>query len=365
MNIMVVVQSVFKGEHSSLLHPGDQSTVQIATELAEAAGGKVTALAVGSQPAKDDVELALNMGANHGIWVNTSIPDQDVWTYAKVLQAVLQGRSIQLILSSGDTDRLRANQAMACLAGILDQPFYSSVHHVEIRNTRLSMIKEGLSEGLSLCRPVILTINLPKCAAVPYSAKRSLASSLECLGVEDLGLSEFIGPKFVRVNEDSRIEQHPEYWLASQDIKQRDVLVVVREEEERMLPTAEGLLALAGNIARGGRVTLLNLPHSSENLLHSHATELVKAIRETKPSIILLHHGPHEIELASFVSGKLALGVADDCADIGVEDGEVIFTYRTPDHHRLRKKGKSEPILATVRLAMNKKSKGNQEKHNV
>ncbi|SHG85294.1 electron transfer flavoprotein beta subunit [Jatrophihabitans endophyticus] len=117
--------------------PHEECAVELATQLAEADGGSVTVLTVGSADAVEQLRGALAVGCTDGVLVEA---DTATWGPVDVAAAIADvvrsraeaGRSYDLVLLGNDAADTGDFQVPIRLAHALDRPVVTGISKVEI-----------------------------------------------------------------------------------------------------------------------------------------------------------------------------------------------------------------------------------------
>ncbi len=90
----------------------------------------------------------------------------------------------------------------------------------------------------------------------------------------------------------------------------------------------ENVEALADEAIHYGadRVVVANDPTLKDFRLEPYAAILVKLAREQQPTALLMGATNAGLELAPYVAAKLGVGLAPDCTDLAVENGQLVAT---------------------------------------
>ncbi|MHC6225583.1 electron transfer flavoprotein subunit beta/FixA family protein [Pseudomonas sp. X10] len=159
------------------MNPFDEIAVEEAVRLKES--GEVTEVVVvscGPTQCQETLRVALAMGADRAILVETSVELQPL-AVAKLLHALVSREAPQLIIlgkQAIDDDSNQTGQMLAALSGLAQATFASKV---SIQGDRVQVIREvdGGLETLSLTLPGVVTtdlrLNVPRYATLPNIMK--------------------------------------------------------------------------------------------------------------------------------------------------------------------------------------------------
>ncbi|MGH2554265.1 MAG: electron transfer flavoprotein subunit beta/FixA family protein, partial [Actinomycetota bacterium] len=117
------------------LDPGDEHVVEAALQLADQAGGEVTVLSMGPEPALAAIRRALSMGAHKGVLITDSaLPGADTLVTARVLAAAIKRGEFDLVIAGVEsTDGYTGTLPMA-VAEFLGVPNATFARHIEVKD---------------------------------------------------------------------------------------------------------------------------------------------------------------------------------------------------------------------------------------
>lgn len=173
----------------------DNFAVEEALQIVGKVGGTVTVVTVGAEEDEEILRREMAMGANHGVLVtDEGFAGSDGRGIATILRAFVQKGNYDLILTGVQAES-GAAQVGGMLAAMLDYPFASLVHSIEVvegRKLRISREVEGGNKEMSeIDLPCVLSvqtgINEPR--YVGMRGIRAVASTLiPTYGAVALGL---------------------------------------------------------------------------------------------------------------------------------------------------------------------------------
>ena len=176
------------------MNPFDEIAVEEAVRLKEA--GVVTeivAVSVGIQACQETLRTALALGADRAILVETDAELQPL-AVAKLLKAVAQKESPQLVILGKQAIDDDANQTGQMLAALLGWPQATFASKVKIGDGRAEVTREvdGGLDTISIRLPAVITtdlrLNEPRYVTLPniMKAKKKTMETLkpEALGVD-------------------------------------------------------------------------------------------------------------------------------------------------------------------------------------
>lgn len=109
---------------------------------------------------------------------------------------------------------------------------------------------------------------------------------------------------------------------------------------------------LADDFAKGGVSTLylIDDPGLAQFAPEAYSSALAQIIREAKPSVVLWGATGHGKELSGRVAAKLDLGLATDCIDVRVENGELLLMRPIYAGKAIATvKAKTLPVMVSIR----------------
>lgn len=109
---------------------------------------------------------------------------------------------------------------------------------------------------------------------------------------------------------------------------------------------------LADDFAKGGVSTLylIDDPGLAQFAPEAYSAALAQIIREAKPSVVLWGATGHGKELSGRVAAKLDLGLATDCIDVRVENGELLLIRPIYAGKAIATvKAKTLPVMVSIR----------------
>jgi electron transfer flavoprotein beta subunit len=141
----------------------DENALEVALQIREAMGGKVTAICMGEEIATRALKQALAMGADEAILLNdAAFADGDANSTAHVLAAAIKKiGTYDLILCGRQASDWDMAQVPSGIAELLDLPSVTAVQKVEIQDAaiRVERILEDGYEVLELPTPCLVTVS--------------------------------------------------------------------------------------------------------------------------------------------------------------------------------------------------------------
>jgi len=179
-----------------ILNPGDRDALDLARELKEAAGGRITAVSMGPPQAEEVLREALACGADRAVLLSDpAFAGADTLATARTLAAAVRRLgAYSLVLCGARTLDSDTGQVGPQLAEELDIPMASRVDRVVCRASALRLERriDGVRERLEMPLPALVTVDRPRRnPSVP--SLRSLEAAFGSLTVDrwtaaDLGV---------------------------------------------------------------------------------------------------------------------------------------------------------------------------------
>lgn len=227
MKILVAVKRVIdfatririKSDHSGVettnvkmsMNPFDEIAVEEAVRLKEKGIAKeVIAVLIGTQQSQETLRTALAIGADRAILVETDLEIQPL-AAAKILQAISQKESPQLIILGKQAIDSDNNQTGQMLAGLLNWAQGTFVSKLEIQDNTAEVIREidGGLETLKLKLPAVITtdlrLNEPRYLSLP-SIVQAKRKKIDVVKAQDLRID--IQPHIKRLSVTAPEKRH-------------------------------------------------------------------------------------------------------------------------------------------------------------
>jgi electron transfer flavoprotein beta subunit len=184
------------------MNPFDEIAVEEAVRLKEkGVATEVVAVSCGAATCQETLRTALALGADRAILVQTDAELQPL-AVAKLLRAVVQKESPQLVILGKQAIDDDANQTGQMLAALLDWPQATFASKVDVAETTAAVKREvdGGLETVEVTLPAVVTtdlrLNEPRYATLPNIMKAK-KKPLDTLTPEALGVD--IAPRIVTV----------------------------------------------------------------------------------------------------------------------------------------------------------------------
>lgn len=211
MNIYVLLKKTFDTEDKIvisdgviedddaefIINPYDEYAVEEAIAQRDEHGGQVTVVTVGDEDSEQQLRIALAMGADQAVLINTEfdLDEGDQYTTEKILEAYFADKEVDLILAGNVAIDEASGQVGPRLATALDIPYVTTIIDLEIDGDTVKIEKdvEGDIEKIETSLPLLVTcqqgLNEPRYPSLPgiMQAKRK---PLEELELDDLDLDE-------------------------------------------------------------------------------------------------------------------------------------------------------------------------------
>jgi electron transfer flavoprotein beta subunit len=205
------------------LDPGDEHVVEAALQLADQAGGEVTVLSMGPEPAVSAIRRALSMGAHKAVLItDTALPGSDTLVTARVLAAAIKRGEFDLVIAGVEsTDGYTGTLPMA-VAEFLGIPNATFARNIELKDGAIR-IERQTEMGFDVVEsplPALVTVtagaNEPRYPTLK-GIMQAKQKPMENLSLSDLGLSpeeakatqEVVGIEPVPAKEAGEIVEDP------------------------------------------------------------------------------------------------------------------------------------------------------------
>ena len=188
------------------MNPFCEIAVEQAVRMKEA--GTVTeivAVSIGLPQCQETLRVALAMGADRGILVETDVEVQPL-AVAKVLKAIIAKESPQLVIMGKQAIDDDCNQSGQMLAALLGWPQSAFTSKIAINGDRADITREvdGGLENLSIKLPAVITtdlrLNEPRYATLP-NIMRAKKKPLDVIRPDALGVDVAPRLKTLKVKE--------------------------------------------------------------------------------------------------------------------------------------------------------------------
>ena len=190
------------------MNPPDENAVEEALRIKEAGkADEVIIVSIGEEKSKETIRTALAMGADRGVFVNTSANIEPL-AVAKILQKIVEKENPSIVLMGKQAIDDDCNQTGQMLSALLGWSQGTFISKIEVRDNIASITRE-IDEGLEMLKlnlPSIITcdlrLNEPRYASLPNIMKAK-KKSIEELSKENLGVD--ISPRIKQL----KVEEPP------------------------------------------------------------------------------------------------------------------------------------------------------------
>jgi electron transfer flavoprotein beta subunit len=188
------------------MNPFDEIAVEEAVRLKEkGVVSEIVAVSCGLQACQETLRTAMAIGADRAILVETDVELQPL-AVAKLLKALLDKESAQLVILGKQAIDDDANQTGQMLAALADLPQATFASKVEVADGKAKVTREvdGGLETIEVSLPAIVTtdlrLNEPRYVTLPNIMKAK-KKQLDKLSPADLGVDPAPRLKTLKVNE--------------------------------------------------------------------------------------------------------------------------------------------------------------------
>ena len=177
------------------LDPGDEPAIEAALELTEKAGGEVTVVSMGPEPAMDAVRKALSVGVAKGVLItDPSLRGADTLVTATALASAIQLQEFDLVLAAVESTDGYTGTLPQTLAEFLGVPALTFARKFELTDggIRIERQTETGYEVVESALPALVTVTAG--ATTPrYPTLKGIMQAkqkpVERYTLEDLGLT--------------------------------------------------------------------------------------------------------------------------------------------------------------------------------
>ena len=223
----------FSGVKMSL-NPFDEIAVEEAVRLKEkGVASEIIVVSIGEKACQETLRTALALGADRGVYVETSLETQPLGV-AKTLKKLVERENPQLVILGKQAIDDDCNQTGQMLAALLNCAQGTFVAKLDISKDRLQVVREvdGGLETLEMTLPAIVTtdlrLNVPRYATLPNIMKAK-QKPLEEISAESLGVD--LTPHLIILS----IEEPPKR-KAGVKVENIDALLEKLQKEAKVLP---------------------------------------------------------------------------------------------------------------------------------
>ena len=176
------------------LDPGDEHGVEAGLQLVEHAGGEVTVITMGPDPAIGAVRRALSMGAHRGLHVvDDALRGADALATARVLAAAIRRQQFDLVLAGVESTDGYTGTLPMIIAELLGIPSVTFARKVDVADGKVRIERQTALGYDVVESPLPALVTLTAGANDPrYPTLKGIMQAkqkpLQTLSVADLGL---------------------------------------------------------------------------------------------------------------------------------------------------------------------------------
>ena len=217
------------------LSPYDEFALESAIQLKNQLGGKIFALSLGPQRAKEALLTALALGADEGIHLlRDSVPADPLFVAEALRDSLKKIPDVSLIFCGKLSSDLGHFAVPQMLATLLDWPFVTNINHLEYKDSLFHLKREcgsGVEELLQAKAPLVLSadkgLNQPRYPSLPGIMK----AKKKPLQVEKIEAQ----PRFEIQQLSPPPEKSSPYIIEGRPEEQVAELVKILKEKEKLL----------------------------------------------------------------------------------------------------------------------------------
>lgn len=250
MNILILLKQTFDTEEKIVLQDGviseegvnfiinpyDEYAIEEGIKLREKHGGEVTVITVGPEQSENALRMALAMGADKAVIVDSEDLNIDEYSAAKILAAVIKDRKFDIILGGNVSVDYGSGQVGPRLAEELGIPQVTTITKLDINGSEAIIERdvEGDKEVIQVALPVLLTaqqgLNEPRYPSLPGIMKAK-KKPIERLELDDIDIEHDVEGKTV-VTETFFPKKKEAGRILNGDIKEQvtELVVLLRNE---------------------------------------------------------------------------------------------------------------------------------------
>jgi electron transfer flavoprotein beta subunit len=178
------------------LDPGDEPSLEVALQLTEKAGGEVTVISMGPEPAEAAVRKALSVGAHKGVLISDdNLRGADALVTAKVLSTAVLLQEFDLVVTAVESTDGYTGTLPQAVAEFLGVPALTFARKVEASDggIRIERQTEGGYQVVESGLPALVTVTAGAATARYPTLKGIMQAKqkpMEKMSIADLGLSE-------------------------------------------------------------------------------------------------------------------------------------------------------------------------------
>ncbi len=176
------------------MNPFDEIALEQAVQMREKGlATEVVAVSIGKQDCSETLRVALAMGADRAVLVQTDKTLEPI-NVAKVLKAVVEKEAPGLVITGKQSVDADANQVGQMLAAICNWPQATHASEASLQDGKLRVTREidGGKETLEVTLPAVITadlrLNAPRYVTLPMMMKAKKKPQ-EVIKLDDLGVT--------------------------------------------------------------------------------------------------------------------------------------------------------------------------------
>lgn len=185
----------------SQINPPDLNGIELALQLREKYGGKVTVLSMGPPPAKEGLEIAIGMGADEAILLtDRALAGSDTLATSYALsKAIEKIGKYDLIIAGEETTDSSTGQVGPGVATFLDIPqvtYVDEVHEIDLDGGR-ALFRRSVDDGHEIVEselPVLITvgvgINTPRGVTLKGKLRAKKEGVIKTWTADDAGINK-------------------------------------------------------------------------------------------------------------------------------------------------------------------------------
>lgn len=177
------------------MNPFDEIAIEEAVRLKDQGkASEVVAVSCGDASCQDTLRVAMAMGADRAIWVETDPAPLQPLAVAKLLKALVEQEQAQLILTGKQAIDDDSNQTGQMLAALLGVPQATFASRITLENDTIQVVREidgGLETLAFKGSPIVVTadlrLNEPRYVTLPNMMKAK-KKPIDVVKASDLGI---------------------------------------------------------------------------------------------------------------------------------------------------------------------------------
>lgn len=185
----------------SQINPPDLNAIELALQLKEKHGGKITVLSMGPPPAKEGLEIAIGMGADYGILLtDRALAGSDTLATSYALyKAIEKIGEYDIIFAGEETTDSSTGQVGPGVATFLDIPqvtYVDEVEKIDLDN-KVAVFRRSVDDGFEIVEsemPVLITvgvgINTPRGLTLSGKLRAKKEGVIQFWSTEDAGIKK-------------------------------------------------------------------------------------------------------------------------------------------------------------------------------